>query len=81
MAERELEELVLKCLSRNHPEIGDRPLDPEQPFEDQFNFPPEGRQALAEALGRELGLDISIAARSRLNSLTGWVRYLERSLS
>jgi hypothetical protein len=81
MTERDIEELVLKCLSRTHPEIGDRPLDPERPFADQFDFPPAGQQALAEAVGKELGLDISKAAKARLNSLEGWVRYLERTLS
>ena len=81
MTERDIEELVLKCLSRTHPEIGDRPLDPERPFSEQFDFPPAGQHALAEAVGKELGLDIPDAARPRLTSLTGWVRYLERSLS
>jgi hypothetical protein len=81
MTERDLEELVLKCLSSSRPEIGEVPLDPDRPFDDQFDFPPAERQALAEAVGRELGLDISPAARNRLNSLTGWVRYLERTLA
>ncbi len=81
MTERDLEELVLKCLSTTLPEIGDEPLDPEQPFDDQFDFSLTERQALAEAVGRELGLDISPAVRTRLNSLSGWVRYLERTLA
>lgn len=81
MTERDLEELVLKCLSKTLPEIGEVPLDPDQPFDDQFEFSLAERQALAEAVGRELGLDISPTARTRLNSLTGWVRFLERTLA
>lgn len=73
MNERDLETAVLRALSQAAGPIGDRPIDPERPLDEQFELDPE---RFFQALCRETGIDIPESDRALLSSFSACMDYL-----
>ena len=73
MNERDLERAVLRALSQVAGGMADRPIEPDRPLAEQFDFDP-GR--FFHALARETGIDIPAADRPRLTTFSGCMDYL-----
>jgi len=78
MNERDLEAAVLRALEHASGDVGNRPIEPDRPFAEQFDLDAERFFA---ALAREIGLDIPPEDRDRLDSLSGCLDYLADGLS
>jgi len=78
MNERDLEAAVLRALAHATGGVGDRPIEPDRPFAEQFDVDAEH---FFGALARETGLDIPLEDRTRLDSLSGCLDYLAGGLS
>jgi hypothetical protein len=78
MNERDLEAAVLRALEHASGDVGNRPIEPDRPFAEQFDLDAERFFA---ALARETGLDIPPEDRDRLDSLSGCLDYLADGLS
>jgi len=78
MNERDLETAVLRALSYASPNMGDRPIEPDQPLGAQFDLD-EGR--FFHALARETGIDIPAEDHSRLATLSGCMEYFTSGLA
>lgn len=78
MNERDLETAVLRALAHASGGVGDRPIEPDRPFAEQFDL--DGERFFS-ALARETGMDIPIEDRSHLASLAGCLDYLAGGLS
>lgn len=78
MNERDLEAAVLRALEHASGGVDDRPIEPDRPLAQQFDFDTE---RFFHALARETGIDIPVADRPRLESLSGCLDYLAGGLS
>jgi hypothetical protein len=78
MHERDLEAAVLRALEHAVGGVGDRPIEPDRPLAEQFKLDPE---RFVEALARETGIDIPVADRAWLETLSGCLDYLSGGLS
>jgi hypothetical protein len=77
MNERDLETAVLRALSQAAEEMADRPIEPDRPLAEQFDFDPE---RFFHALSRETGIDIPAADRPRLLTFSGCLDYFANGL-
>lgn len=78
MNERDLETAVLRALTHASADLGDRPIEPDQPLAEQFDLDTE---RFYNALARETGLDIPPEDHSRLDTLSGCMDYLASGLA
>lgn len=78
MNERDLETAVLRALEHASGGVGDRPIEPDRPFAEQFDLDVE---RFFGALARETGLDIPVDDRAGLATLSGCLDYLAGGLS
>lgn len=78
MHERDLETAVLRALATATGGVGDRPIDPDRPLAEQFDF---DEDRFVDALARETGLEVPAGHRARLATLAGCLAYLGRRLS
>jgi hypothetical protein len=75
--QRDLETAVLRALDVAAG-LGGRPVDPDRPLADQFEFDPDRFHV---ALIRETGIEIPPGHRARLATLGGCLDYLDERLS
>lgn len=73
MNERDLETAVLRALAQAAGDVGDRPIEPDVPLDEQFELDAE---RFYRALARETGLDIPAGDRAQLATLSGCLEYL-----
>ncbi|NGX15746.1 hypothetical protein [Wenzhouxiangella sp. XN24] len=78
MNERDLETAVLRALERAAGGLGDRPIEPERPLAEQFDLDSDRFFAI---LARETGIDIPVAERAKLVTLSACLDYLSGDLS
>lgn len=78
MNERDLETAVLRALEQASGGVGNRPIEPDRAFAEQFDLDTE---RFFSALSRETGIDIPVEHRGRLASLSGCLDYLASGLS
>jgi hypothetical protein len=78
MNERDLETAVLRALEHASGGVGDRPIEPDRPFVEQFDLDVE---RFFGALARETGIDIPVDDRACLETLSGCLDYLAGGLS
>jgi acyl carrier protein len=78
MNERDLEAAVLRALAHAAGGVGDRPIEPDRPFEEQFEV---DMDRFFRALARETGIDIPAEDQPRLQTLSGCLDYLSRDLA
>lgn len=78
MNERDLESAVLRALAQASGGVGDRPIEPDRAFAEQFDLDTE---RFFSALARETGIDIPVEDRACLESLSGCLDYLAGGLS
>lgn len=75
---RDLEAAVLRALEQAAGEVGDRPIDPDRPLDQQFAL---DRDRFVHALARETGIDIPASDHHCLETLGGCLDYLAGGLS
>jgi hypothetical protein len=78
MNERDLEAAVLRALAHAAGGVGDRPIEPERRFDEQFDV---DMDRFFGALARETGMDIPVEDRHRLQTLSGCLDYLSSGLA
>jgi hypothetical protein len=69
---------VLRALAHASGGVGDRPIEPDRAFAEQFDLDTE---RFFSALARETGIDIPVEDRARLVSLSGCLDYLAGGMS
>ena len=78
MNELDLETAGLRALQQASGDVGDRPIEPDRPFAEQFDLDAE---RFFGALARETGFDIPVDDRACLETLSGCLDYLAGGLS
>jgi hypothetical protein len=74
---RDLEAAILRALEQATGGVGDRPIEPERPLAEQFDFDPGH---FASALAREIGIDVPVEDRASLATLSACLDYFDGDL-
>ena len=76
MSETEHSEIIKRCLFGVAPDIEGQPIDPDEPFREQFEIDSMDFLNFIIALHKATGVDIPEKDYPKLESLAGCLRYL-----
>ena len=78
MSDTALSDLIKTCLFSVAPDLEGQPIDPDEPFRDQFEIDSMDFLNFIIALHKATGVDIPEKNYPKLESLAGCLRYLEK---